>query len=134
MSCDFGPIPFPTSPLQTYWEEHYFSTDSTANPSRSAPVTKSEKDNIAPRLIDALEKLAEEQQREQENGKVEDEEATQTAAQKAAAHRRKQSLGHRLLSGGMELWSQLAGEQGGVQKVSLLTRKGYRRGSVEANR
>lgn len=119
MSCDFGAVPFPTSPLQEYWEAQFESRNTTANPSRSAPVTSPEKDNIAPRLIDALEKLAEE--RKQTEQDEEEPSVPQAPAKKPPTHRRGQSFGQRLLSGGMDLWSTLAGEPGTVQKVSLIT-------------
>lgn len=121
MSCDFGPIPLPTSPLQTYFEEHYFSQTSTANQSRSAPVTKPEKSNIAPELMNALEKLAEERRKEDEDDDKA-EQVPQIRVRKSATHRRDLSFGQRLLSGGMDLWSSLAGEQGqgAVQKVRII--------------
>lgn len=103
MSCDFGPIPMPTSPLQTYWEEQYFTRSSTADQSRSAPVTKPEKNNIAPELMEALEKLAEQRRR--------DEQGEYTPQRKAAdSHRRGSSFGQRL-------WSTITGEQSAPRKV-----------------
>lgn len=124
MSCDFGPIPSPPPPLQTYWEGQ-FSRGSTANQSRSAPVTKPEKNNIAPQLYEALEKLAEEQQRqdaEKERDYLEVPQRRSDGGRKAAStHKRGQSFGQRLLSGSMEWWSKLSEEQqpAAVQKVSL---------------
>lgn len=127
MSCDFGPIPSPPPPLQTYFEEQ-FSRASTANPSRSAPVTKPEnKDNIAPQLFEALEKLAEEQQRQDEKREREEGMFSQkrvAVRKQTQMHRRNQSFGQRLWSGSLELWSTLAGEQqqqqpAAVHKVSL---------------
>lgn len=122
MSCDFGPIPLPTSPLQSYWEQR-LSHNSTTNPSRSAPVAKPEqKDNIIPQLHEALEKLADEQQRKEGEEQDESERMPPLAVRRQRTnHRREQSFGQRLLSGGMEWWSNLGAEQQqGVQKVSCL--------------
>lgn len=113
MSCDFGPIPFPTPPMQTYYEEQYFSRNSIAGQSRPASVSKPESGNLAPQLIDALEKVAEGQRHEEGDGV----EVEQVVVRKPTTHRRGQSLGQRLLSGGLEWWSTLSGDQGNAQKV-----------------
>lgn len=97
MSCDFGPIPIPKSPMETYWE-HQFRSGSS---SRSAPVTQPEKKDIAPQLHTALEKLAVDQstnlRKLEPNGAP-------------LAHRRGKSIGERLLSEGMEFWGVMKGD------------------------
>ena len=126
MSVDFGPIPLPTSPLQTYFEEHFQlrSVDATAFSSRSAPVTSVERGSIAPQLINALKQLAEKQKlndgdvlREEEG--IESERVPESKALIRPDHNRRQSLGQRIVSSGLDFLSTVRRNKAVVQKVSL---------------
>ena len=121
MSCDFGPIPMPQSPMELYWEERL---NHSARSSMSGSVAQPAKKDIGRQLSGALEKL------EQDEGEdTEQHEALSTLRKvernaRPITHRRGQSLGQRLLSGGLEFLTGFGRETGPSSPGEKVSRSG----------
>lgn len=79
MSIDFGPIPFPQSPIQDYFERRRKVASEGSSPAIPRSPSIREDDDMPKRLSEALAKVAEKQQREkrQNEGAFADKSRTQ---------------------------------------------------------
>ena len=119
MSVDFGPVPMPTSPIQTYFEER-FQRDRLESPTS----VRTEPEEDKPLATRPISKREGQLQRESDRLSVvlgaeetKPEASTARVEQTASGHERKLSLGEWLLAGARELVSLLLRDSVGTSKV-----------------